>query len=295
MRLHKDPESFHNAVKMAEEYVKGMAPNPRPGQLFTAVWAGPARVNLLDKPTNRNELSCPRCAGTRGYTVRGGIPKELVDKLGFGTVLSDKEVAWACNSSECLDSFLARPMRSQQTASTGINERLQSMGFPKAYLSVLEKEWNQRDEVVRFGAKYARMPDKPLMITGPNGTGKTFTACRIGALFVKNSGSVARFWNTSSLSVKWRELSTEPRSLMHFTISLSESPILILDDLGIRCPTDAFMDFLYQIINNRDEAMLPTIVTTNLDDRKLSEQFGNAISSRIGAGFRITLDGKDRR
>jgi len=49
---------------------------------------------------------------------------------------------------------------------------------------------------------------------------------------------------------------------------------LILDDLGADSGRDKAAAMIEQVIRDRDNQMLPTIVTTNLDETKLEKEFG---------------------
>ena len=52
-------------------------------------------------------------------------------------------------------------------------------------------------------------------------------------------------------------------------------PILILDDLGTESPTNWATEKLYQIINYRFNARLPTVITTNKDIKDMDPRVGS--------------------
>lgn len=57
---------------------------------------------------------------------------------------------------------------------------------------------------------------------------------------------------------------------------------LVLDDIGVKKPSDWMLDILYLIINSRYEDMKTTIITSNLTLTELSNQFeDDRITSRI--------------
>ena len=55
----------------------------------------------------------------------------------------------------------------------------------------------------------------------------------------------------------------------------------MLDDLGAEDPKPWVVELVYVLINHRYEHMLPTIITTNYDGRRISEVFGTRVSSRL--------------
>ena len=72
--------------------------------------------------------------------------------------------------------------------------------------------------------------------------------------------------------------------------------ILFFDDIGAEKSSDWTRERLYLILNKRDEDVLPTFFTSNLDLSSLAEQVGDRITSRIsGITTRIELKGEDKR
>jgi len=77
---------------------------------------------------------------------------------------------------------------------------------------------------------------------------------------------------------------------------LGDCRLLFLDDLGAEKVTDWALETLFTLINDRYERMLPTVYTSNLDPRQLSENLGDRIASRIvGSCVLINLGSEDRR
>ena len=74
---------------------------------------------------------------------------------------------------------------------------------------------------------------------------------------------------------------------------LANAGLLVLDDIGIRTPTDVDLEILIRAVNAR--AGKPLIVTSNLDANELSKAFGARLTSRLLAGTMLTLAGTDRR
>ena len=76
---------------------------------------------------------------------------------------------------------------------------------------------------------------------------------------------------------------------------LVENPIFILDDLGQGEVTDAYMRWLYSLINRCWEWERAIVVTTNLDADAFVNMFGDAIFSRLCDGIIWKFKDKDYR
>lgn len=152
---------------------------------------------------------------------------------------------------------------------------------------VIKPRWN---EIL----KYAKKPIGNISMFGPCGTGKTITAISIFATHVFFHGRGARFFNSETLYSAWLYQSKHgiPGDLAR---ALSESPLLLIDDLGQGEISDSFKRSLYSIINKRWEWERPIVVSTNLSSEKFRELFGDAIISRLSDGKIWKFEGKDFR
>ena len=133
-------------------------------------------------------------------------------------------------------------------------------------------------------------------MAGPNGTGKTYAALQI---FKRNKTLDPQmediFITQSELNILWLEDIEKYGSTLWRMNQLRNANIFVLDDLGTRIPTSAFMDFLYAILDYRKTKQKPTIITTNLNSKTMREQFGDALVSRIASEHVIKFEGGDRR
>lgn len=147
-------------------------------------------------------------------------------------------------------------------------KQLRVMGFPESDM----KEWtfetdDRANEVITNACKkYVEHFDefyekgKGLVFYGPVGTGKTFySACIANALIDRGRPCLvtnfARLVNTISGMYAGKQ---------EYIDGLNRFDLLVLDDLASERDTEYMNEIVYNIIDSRYRAGLPTIVTTNL-------------------------------
>lgn len=156
----------------------------------------------------------------------------------------------------------------------------------------------QSEEILAFLREYAKKPLGFLIFAGKNGTGKTFAAQAVMKDFKRPEWREHKYFiSQTDLNLKWQKEQSQWGTTIHLIDQLVEAELFTLDDLGTRTPTEAFMDFLYTIIDKRytDKDCKGTIITTNLTAKDIRERFGDAFMSRIGSGKAFRFEGKDRR
>lgn len=145
--------------------------------------------------------------------------------------------------------------------------------------------------------QFAREPaHRWLYLSGPCGTGKTHLAVAI-------SKHVMQWHNMSVYFAVVPDLLDHLRATFdpnsgtayddRFTM-IRNAQVLVLDDLGTENATPWAREKLYQIINHRYMEQLPTVITSNVDQRKVDDR----IMSRI-LDHRLTqhidMDAEDYR
>lgn len=145
--------------------------------------------------------------------------------------------------------------------------------------------------------QFAREPaHRWLFLSGPCGTGKTHLAVAI-------SKHVMQWHNMSVYFAVVPDLLDHLRATFdpnsgtaydeRFTM-IRNAQVLVLDDLGTENATPWAREKLYQIINHRYMEQLPTVITSNVDQRKVDDR----IMSRI-LDHRLTqhieMDAEDYR
>ena len=151
----------------------------------------------------------------------------------------------------------------------------------------IKPHWN---EILEF----AKKPEGNIFMAGACGNGKTMNAVAIMAACLVFRGPGARYFNAETLYQGWRRESKQGDPA-YYAEKLSDSPVLVLDDLGQGEITDAFKRWVYSLINKRWEWEKPTVVTTNLNSEEFRNLYGDAILSRLMDGKVWKFDGRDYR
>lgn len=86
------------------------------------------------------------------------------------------------------------------------------------------------------------------------------------------------------------------RTALDLLDDVSNTPLLVVDDLGAEKPTEYVRQATYSLINHREMNLLPTFITSNFPLSYIDENIDPRISSRIaGMCDVIQLEGADRR
>jgi len=194
---------------------------------------------------------CPLCKG-RGY-LRHDVP---LDHPDFGRL-------FAC---QCrLAQIEAR--RFSALRNVGNLGHLARMTFetfvPEGYGLSPQKRQNLRAAFLR-ARQFAENPHGWLVIRGGYGCGKTHLAAAIANRRI-SQGHPALFVVVPDLLDHLRSTWT-PANPVSFDQRFEEvraAPLLILDDLGTQSSTSWAQEKLFQVLNYRYNAQLPTVITTN--------------------------------
>ncbi len=125
---------------------------------------------------------------------------------------------------------------------------------------------------------FAENPEKWLVLTGSYGCGKTHLAAAIANHCLSNHKPVL-FLNTPDLLDHLRA-GFAPGADGTYGDRFEEirtAPVLVLDDMGTESPTAWAIEKLYQLLNYRYNAQLPTVITTN----KAAEDIDPRVASRL--------------
>lgn len=153
------------------------------------------------------------------------------------------------------------------------------------------------EENLSFCKSYAEdfhLPTKSILMRGKTGLGKTHLSLSIASVVIEKGYSVIY----GSAPDLFRRIEKE-----HFSNSgedsvieaLETADLLILDDIGAEFESKFYNSVFYNIINNRLNASLPTIISTNLDLSEIKERYGDRITSRLLTMENLIFVGSDIR
>jgi DNA replication protein DnaC len=140
--------------------------------------------------------------------------------------------------------------------------------------------------------------DHNIFIWGPVGVGKSHLAVSLGKKLIREKLVDLQFISAVNLLAEIKAtFGKDYGEGVELVIRrFSSKPVLILDELGVEKETDWVRETFYAMIDNRYTAMLPTIVTSNLEPGELAEKIGDRLVSRLMEGAKvIEIGGHDYR
>lgn len=131
-----------------------------------------------------------------------------------------------------------------------------------------------------------------MWISGPFGSGKTHLSTAILTVLQKR-GVPGAIIKTADLV---DALNSDPSKVLNRIGALSKVSCLVLDDFGATTLTDSEQKRIYQIVDARIQAHLPTIYTTNLSFEEFEKTFNGRLVSRIRCSTSdVPIVGPDHR
>lgn len=167
----------------------------------------------------------------------------------------------------------------------GIEKRFADCTFEKIEGNGIPKEIQKHYEQVK---EYAEHFDEyfskgiGVMFMGGVGRMKTTMAVAI-AQHVLKRGKSAYFISMAELLDKMISMSknTDRSELQRFENTISQTNLLILDDLGMEYPSDWVLNKVDAIITSRYNKMLPIVITTNLIPAEINTRYMERIYDRL--------------
>ena len=145
-------------------------------------------------------------------------------------------------------------------------ELLRNMTFDNFDCKRLELSLEQRQnlrQAFQLAVEFAQSPEGWLVFQGINGCGKTHLAASIANYQLAQEKPVFFVVVPDLLDHLRSTFSPESKiSYDEFFEKIKTSPLLILDDFGEQTATPWAQEKLYQLINYRYNAKLPTVITT---------------------------------
>ena len=204
------------------------------------------------------------------YCGKCGSRKQL--RVKFGDKTHVVRCVCKCESKELEEKKRQEEYEEQMRR---INRLKEASMMDKKYREVTFDKYEVREEnkkVFEVAKKYAdRFQDmykknQGLLLYGPVGTGKSFTAACIGNYLLNNAKPVIMTSFVKILQDIWEN----DREAEYITI-LNSASLLIIDDLGTERETDYALEKVYNIIDSRVRANKPMIITSNLELNDMME------------------------
>lgn len=198
------------------------------------------------------------------YCGKCGSRKQL--RVKFGDKTHVVRCVCKCESKELEEKKRQEEYEEQMRR---INRLKEASMMDKKYREVTFDKYEVREEnkkVFEMAKKYAdRFQDmykknQGLLLYGPVGTGKSFTAACIGNYLLNNAKPVIMTSFVKILQDIWEN----DREAEYITI-LNSASLLIIDDLGAERNTDYALEKVYNVIDSRIRTDKPMILTTNLE------------------------------
>ena len=203
---------------------------------------------------------CPQCRGA-GF-VRKAVP---LDDPDFG-----RPFPCQCVLQEREEQRLARLRR---YSNLGPLTRLTFANLISRGRSSNRRDQERFKVCVEDAHAFAESPEGWLVLSGPSGCGKTHIAAAIANRAIE-CGRAALFMVVPDLLDHLRAAYRPDSDIAYdeFFEQVRNAPLLLLDDLGTQSATPWAQEKLFQLINHRFNAQLPTVVTTNVPLDKLDER-----------------------
>ena len=238
----------------ALEYLRAKFPEADE-KIFYTDYTGRVRAHVVDAVSvckaKKFEQICANCQGVCS------LPDEGKPVISIGTARGFDYLSVGWTDAKC-----------RYKAAKESDDNFDRL-FSRSGLTLLQRECtfstyhaeNEELKAARQEALEAMRKGSNLVLAGAWGTGKTHLAIAI-ALNVMRSGRQAIFRASSKMADELREANFTG-GYYELMREFSGVPCLVIDDLGKDRGTDAWCDYLYQIIDYRYTHGLQTIITTN--------------------------------
>lgn len=182
-------------------------------------------------------------------------------------------------------------------------KRYRSVGFPEEDMKnwtfanddrANEKLSQAMQNYVDNFDKY-KAEGKGLLLYGDTGRGKTFSACCVANALIDKGVPVL----VTQFARIRNELWGMREGRQEYLDNLNQFPLLVIDDLAAESKTEYMGELVYNVIDSRERAKLPIIITTNLTKEELERPadmtYKRIFSRLFGNTIPVKVDGKDRR
>ena len=210
------------------------------------------------------------------------------ENCGFGLRHRDKTGLrkWC---KRCIEVYNRKEQLSEYKAEQIIMELVEPLYY-EATIETLDQAIQDKLSELQTG--------QDLFLFGAVGVGKTHGMAALIRKYVYEGFQCERI-NFDSFCVKVRSTFSPAAKVTawEMTEELKNIDVLCIDDLGLRStPESQFAyDTFYDLLNKRQEKMLPTFISSNKSIEQLGQTFDSRIASRLSTALVVKLDGTDKR
>jgi DNA replication protein DnaC len=182
--------------------------------------------------------------------------------------------------------------KARRAALKAEENRIKWMRIPMRYqgltLDNYQTRYKAHDDVIQFLRKWGNretMDMENLIIHGPPGTGKTHMVC---AFLQWCHRYRMEYWKLTDIirTVKngFYPYKDDGETELHFIKRLAEIPILAIDEIGRQGGTAFEGSFMFDLLDDRYDNLLPTILVSNLPvegEPSMTSYLGISVMDRI--------------
>lgn len=236
----------------------------------------------LDKPVMSRDYKCEYCQGERHFTPY----LDPSDKNTQRMLLCENSVCSVYNNVK-----LSKATTTQPKFKRCVEWPLfcEMNGIGDVHHAVKFEQIKQSKGKIDYLEKFVKEPSGIILMQGPPGAGKTYSALATCEAFTRFNQSCI-FCTQENMLKYWLDKQS------NFSDRARISNLLVIDEFGIAEFAPAFMNFFLSLINSRLQwTDRGTIITTNLNDQKMIGYCGEALNSRLSTAQKMIFNNEDRR
>jgi len=163
-----------------------------------------------------------------------------------------------------------------------LQKRMKFENFDWRRMNLSPEQRENLEGAYRLAMDFAKQPEGWRVFMGETGCGKTHLAAAI-VNYRYQAGHPALFVVVPEFLDHLRSTFSPESKVSYDRLfeSVKKAPLLVLDDFGEQSTTPWSREKLYQVLNYRYNAQLPTVITTRFTLEEIAQQFNSAISSRL--------------